>query len=150
MTHSTPYSKWIKAILLDTILIGGFGYALYIGHETAQSVYAFFYWWMSCISLLLMFFLAVIGSTKDVVDDKGEPKGQKVYDAVWNEKLVNNFACSRTFFAYHILTDLLMIVLLLLSGRWILGSFKMFTFIGSCMMIFHARELKQERASTVL
>lgn len=150
MKHSTPIKKWIRALVLDTALIGGFGYALHVGNETAQSIFAFFFWWTVAISLFFFFVVAVCGANKDVKDPKtGEEKGKKVYDALWSEKTVNSFAASNTFMTYHILTDLIMITLLLLSGRWVLGSFKTFTFLGSLVLIQHARSLKEERQSLV-
>lgn len=145
MKHSTSLKKWARALVLDTALIGGFGYALHFGHETAQSIFAFFFWWMVATSLFLYFIFTVVGFTKDVTAPDGTPKGEQVYNALWNEKFVNSFAVSNTFLVYHVLTDLLMITLLLLSGRWVLGSFKMFTFLGTLVMIQHARSLKEER-----
>ncbi len=150
MKHSTPIKKWIRTLVLDTVLIGGFGYALHAGNETAQSIFAFFFWWMVAINLFFYFIAAVCGANRDVKDpETGEEKGEKLYNVLWSEKLVNNLAVSNTFMAYHILTDLLMITLLLLSGRWVLGSFKTFTFLGSLVLIQHARSLKEERQSVV-
>lgn len=149
MTFTTPRNRWIRAITIDTLLIGGFGYALHVGSETAMSIFAFFFWWAVAIALFIYFIIAAVGANKGRVDDKGAPVGEVAYAKFWSEKIVNNTAQSTAFILYHVLTDLLMVVLLLLSGRWVLASFKMFTLIASVLVIQHARSLKEARQSVV-
>lgn len=149
MKHTTPLRKWIRSILLDTVLIGGFGYCLYNGYAQAQSVYAFFMWWLVLLSLFCMGLIALIGVIKDVDLPEDEPKkGQMLYDKFWTDKLVSNFAASRTYFAYHVITDLTLMALLVTSGRWVLGSAYMLVHIGSLVLYTHGRQLKEQRAST--
>lgn len=149
MTFTTPLNRWIRAVAIDVLLIGGFGYALHLGSETAMSIFAFFFWWMVTIALFVYFIIAIVGANKDRVDDKGAPVGEVAYAKFWNEKIVDRTAQSTAFILYHILTDLLMVILLLLSGRWVLASFKMFTLIASVLVIQHARYLKEARQSVV-
>lgn len=148
MRHTTSLRKWIRSILLDTVLIGGFGYCLYNGYELAQSVYAFFMWWLAILGLFCMGIIGLVGMVKNVDLPDDEPKkGQMLYDKFWTDKLVNNFAVSRTYLAYHVITDLTMIALLVTSGRWVLGSTYMLVHIGSLVLYAHGRQLKEQRAS---
>lgn len=43
MKHTTPISRWIKALFLDAVLTGGYTYSVYAGFTTAQSVYIFLF-----------------------------------------------------------------------------------------------------------
>lgn len=146
MRHTTPISKWIRSILLDIVLVGGFGYCLYNGYELAQSVYAFFMWWLVLLGLFCMGMIMFIGATKDIdLPEDQSKRVQILHDKFWTDKQVDNFAVSRAYLTYHVITDLTTIALLVASGRWVLGSAYTLTLIASLTIYAYGRQLKEQR-----
>lgn len=146
MKHTTPISRWIKALFLDAILTGGYAYSVYAGFTTAQSVYIFLFWWLlglGFIAMVLVLTFTAAGKSKD------DPKLTEAADKFWTPKVVNKMAHSNTFAVYHGLTDLFLICVLVIAGHPVLASLKVINYFLSLALTGEARERKiQQLTST--
>lgn len=139
MKHTTPTSRWIKALFLDAALTGGYTYSVYAGLATAQSIYIFLFWWLLGLGFLAML-LAIAFTAAGKSDD--DPTLTEGADKLWTPKLVNELAHSSTFTAYHGLTDLFLICVLVVAGHPVLASLKVANYFLSLMLTKEARERK--------
>lgn len=142
MKHITLVSRWIKALFLDAVLIGGYAYSVYAGFTTAQSVYIFLFWWLLGLSLLatvLVITFTAAGKSND------NPKLTEAVDKFWTPKVINRWAHSNTFAVYHGLTDLFLICVLVVAGHPVLASLKVINYFLILRLTSeaHARKLKQ-------
>lgn len=139
MKHTTPTSRWIKALFLDAALTGGYAYSVYAGFTTAQSVYIFLFWWLFGLGFLAM--VLVIAFTA-AGKSNGAPELTEAVDKFWAPELVNKLAHSRTFAMYHGLTDLFLICVLVVAGHPILASLKVGDYLLSQILTKEARARK--------
>lgn len=68
-----------------------------------------------------------------------------VLEKLWSIKMVNRLAASRTYLAYHWITDIVVWSLLVIAGHPILATFKVASFLISCILIGVARKKYRER-----
>ena len=146
MIHSTPLRTWLKVVVLDTVLIGGYAYSVYAGFTTAQSVYIFLFWWLHGLGFIAMVIVLTVTAAGK---SKGDPKLTEAADKFWTPKVTNKLAYSDTFAVYHGLTDLFLICLLVIAGHPVLASLKVINYFLSLALIGEARERKiQQLTST--
>jgi hypothetical protein len=139
MKHTTPTSRWIKALFLDAVLIGGYTYSVYAGFTVAQSVYIFMFWWLLGLGFLVkVWALAFTAAGKSGRD----PRSAEVADKFWDPKLVDELAHSNTFAVYHGLTDLFLICVLVVAGHPVLASLKVVNYLLSLAITGEARARK--------
>lgn len=143
MTHSTPLRTWLKAIVLDTVLTGGYALSIYLGATTAQSIYIFLFWWLLGLGFIAMVLLVFMISAA-----KADDEIKKKVDLMWSGKLIDKLAHSRTFAAYHGLTDLTLICLLVATGHPVLASLKVINYFLSLALVSEARERKVKQFTT--
>lgn len=146
MTHSTPLRTWLKAIVLDTVLTGGYALSIYLGATTAQSIYIFLFWWLFGLGFIVMVLVLTFTTAGKSKDD---PKLTEAADKFWTPKVVNEMAHSNTFAVYHGLTDLFLICVLVIAGHPVLASLKVINYFLSLALTGEARERKiQQLTST--
>lgn len=146
MEHTTPTSRWIKALLLDTALIGGYTYSVYAGFTTAQSVYIFLFWWLIGLGSFLMAYLITVTAAGEGNDN---PKPTEAVEKFWTPKLVNELAYSNAFAVYHGLTDLILICTLVVAGHPVLASLKAINYLLSLTLVGKARTRKLKQATPI-
>ena len=66
-------------------------------------------------------------------------------EKLWPNKLVDRLAASHTYLAYHWITDIVVWSLLVIAGHPILATFKVASFLVSCILIGTARKKYRER-----
>lgn len=163
--YTTSLKTWAHAIAIDGILIAAFvaGAFYHIPYTLEASV--FFMWWISILGLVFGLILAVLPgiSQAAIVSLKEQleglpPESEKVKELAakiakaeegsakfWSVKMVNHLAASNTYLTYHWLTDIAVWVLLIIAGHPILATFKVASFLVSCILIGVARRLYRER-----
>lgn len=139
MKHTTPISRWIKALFLDAALIGGYAYSVYAGFITAQSVYIFLFWWLLGLSFLAMVLVITFTAAGKSNDN---PKLTEAADEFWTPEVVNKLAHSDAFTVYHGLTDLFLICVLVVAGHPVLASLKVVNYFLSLKLISEAHTRK--------
>lgn len=139
MKHTTPVSRWIRALFLDAILTGGYAYSVYAGFTTAQSVYVFLFWWLLGLGFLAMVLVITFTAAGKSNDD---PKLTEAADKFWTPKVVNKLTYSDTFVVYHGLTDLFLICVLVVAGHPMLANLKVINYFLSLKVINEARARK--------
>lgn len=125
----------------------------------------FFLWWLSAIGivtglLILNLPLAVESLVQDLERDVAllDPnsdrakelqarikKAEDSVSKVWSDKVVDALAASTPYLVYHWITDIAIWVLLIVAGYPILATFKVASFLISCIAISVARKLYRER-----
>lgn len=146
MEHTTPTSRWIRALLLDSTLIGGYTYSVYAGFTTAQSVYIFLFWWLFGLGFVAMIWVITVTAAKESNDN---PELVEAADAFWTPKTVNRLAVSDTFMVYHGLTDLFLICVLVVTGHPVLASLKVVNYFLSLTLVGKARTRKLKQATPI-
>lgn len=163
--YSTSLKTWTRAVAIDSIPIGALiaGVIYHIPHALEVSV--FFMWWISILGLVFGLILAVLPGISQAIiktlkeqlefyegdDVKTKELTEKLTKAeegaakLWSVKMVNRLAASNTYLTYHWLTDIAVWVLLIVAGHPILATFKVASFLVSCMLIGVARRLYRER-----
>lgn len=127
--YSTSLKTWARTIGIDSILIGALVAGVIFHTPYALEVSVFFMWWISILGLVFgLIAKAEEGSAK-----------------LWSVKMVNRLAASNTYLTYHWLTDIAVWVLLIIAGHPILATFKVASFLVSCMLIGVARRLYRVR-----
>lgn len=145
MKHTTPTSHWVRALFLDVVLTGGYAYSVYAGFTTAQSVYIFLFWWLHGLGFLGMLFILTFTAAEK---SDGNPKLTEAADKFWTPKIVNKLAHSKAFAAYHGLTDLFQICVLVAAGHPVLASLKMINYLLSLSLTNEARERKTKQLTS--
>ena len=163
--YSTSLKTWTRAVAIDSILIGALVAGVIFHTPYALEVSVFFTWWISILGLVFGLILAVLPgiSQAAIVSLKEQleglpPESEKVKELaakiakakegsakLWSVKMVNRLAASNTYLTYHWLTDIAVWVLLIIAGHPILATFKVASFLVSCMLISVARRLYRER-----
>ena len=163
--YSTSLKTWARAVGIDSILIGALVAGVIFHTPYALEVSVFFVWWISILGLVFGLIIAVlpdisqaaIESLKEQLEglppesEKAKELAAKIAKAeegsakLWSVKMVNRLAASNTYLTYHWLTDIAVWVLLIIAGHPILATFKVASFLVSCMLIGVARRLYRER-----
>ena len=163
--YSTSLKTWARAIGIDSILIGALVAGVIFHTPYALEVSVFFMWWLSILGLVFGLIIAVLpGISQAAIESlkeqlEGLPpesemakelaakiaKAEESSAKLWSVKMVNRLAASNTYLTYHWLTDIAVWVLLIVAGHPILATFKVASFLVSCMLIGVARRLYRER-----
>ena len=163
--YTTSLKTWARAVAVDGILIAALVAGVIYHIPYALEVSVFFMWWISILGIIsgLLILLAptTLKGTIETLETKLEI--YKSYEAnnkeltekleasklalekLWPIKLVNRLAASRTFLAYHWATDIVVWSLLVIAGHPILATFKVASFLISCILIGVARKKYRER-----
>lgn len=145
MKHTTPPSRWVRALFVDAVFIGGYTYSVYAGFTTAQSVYIFLFWWLFGLGFLarvLVITVTAAGKPNDA------PKLTEAADKFWTPEVVNKLAHSNTFAVYHGLTDLFLICVLVVAGHPVLASLKVINYFLSLTLTSEARTRKTKQLTS--
>ena len=163
--YSTSLKTWARAVAIDSILIGALIAGVIFHTPYALEVSVFFLWWLSILGLVFGLIIAVLpGISQAAIESlkeqlEGLPpesemakelaakiaKAEESSAKLWSVKMVNRLAASNTYLTYHWLTDIAVLVLLIVAGHPILATFKVASFLVSCMLIGVARRLYRER-----
>ena len=163
--YSTSLKTWALAVAIDSILIGALIAGVIFHTPYALEVSVFFLWWLSILGLVFGPIIAVLpGISQAAIESlkeqlEGLPpesemakelaakiaKAEESSAKLWSVKMVNRLAASNTYLTYHWLTDIAVWVLLIVAGHPILATFKVASFLVSCMLIGVARRLYRER-----
>lgn len=163
--YSTSLKTWARAVGIDSILIGALVAGVIFHTPYALEVSVFFMWWISILGLVFGLIIAVlpgisqaaIESLKEQLEglppesEKAKELAAKIAKAeegsakLWSVKMVNRLAASNTYLTYHWLTNIAAWVLLIIAGHPILATFKVASFLVSCMLISVARKKYRER-----
>lgn len=127
--YTTSLKTWTRAVAVDSILIAALVAGVIYHIPYALEVSVFFMWWISVLGIILGLLLALMPAL----------------EKLWSTELVNRLAVSRTFLAYHWITDIVVWSLLVIAGHPILATFKVASFLISCILIGVAREKYRER-----
>ena len=163
--YSTSLKTWARAVGIDSILIGALVAGVIFHTPYALEVSVFFMWWISILGLVFGLIIAVlpgisqaaIESLKEQLEgfppesEKAKELAAKIAKAeegaskLWSVKMVNRLAASNTYLTYHWLTDIAVWVLLIIAGHPILATFKVASFLISCILIGVARKKYRKR-----
>ena len=163
--YSTSLKTWARAVGIDSILIGALVAGVIFHTPYALEVSVFFLWWLSILGLVFGLIITVLpGISQAAIESLKEqleglpPENEKAKelaakiakteegsDKLWFVKMVNRLAASNTYLTYRWLTDITVWVLLIIAGHPILATFKVASFLVSCMLIGVARRLYRER-----
>ena len=163
--YSTSLKTWALAVAIDSILIGALVAGVIFHTPYALEVSVFFLWWLSILGLVFGLIIAVLpGISQAAIESlkeqlEGLPpesemakelaakiaKAEESSAKLWSVKMVNRLAASNTYLTYHWLTGIAVWVLLIVAGHPILATFKVASFLVSCMLIGVARRLYRER-----
>ena len=163
--YTTSLKTWASAVAIDSILIGALIAGVIFHTPYALEVSVFFLWWLSILGLVFGLIIAVLpGISQAAIESlkeqlEGLPpesemakelaakiaKAEESSAKLWSVKMVNRLAASNTYLTYHWLTDIAVWVLLIVAGHPILATFKVASFLVSCMLIGVARRLYRER-----
>lgn len=167
--YTTSLKTWARAVSIDSILIGALVAGVIYQVPYALEVSVFFMWWLACLGIFFGLIIAVMPGLlqatvetlqervtllKTVGDDTSDLYKETIKkldaaklaaDKLWSVKMVNRLAASRTYLAYHWITDIVVWSLLIIAGHPILATFKVASFLISCMLIGVTRKLYRER-----
>ena len=163
--YSSSLKTWASAVVIDSILIGALIAGVIFHTPYALEVSVFFLWWLSILGLVFGPIIAVLpGISQAAIESlkeqlEGLPpesemakelaakiaKAEESSAKLWSVKMVNRLAASNTYLTYHWLTDIAVWVLLIVAGHPILATFKVASFLVSCMLISVARRLYRKR-----
>jgi hypothetical protein len=163
--YTTSLKTWARAVAVDSILIAALVAGVIYHIPYALEVSVFFMWWISVLGLVFGLIIAVlpgisqaaIESLKEQLEglppesEKAKELAAKIAKAeegsakLWSVKMVNRLAASRTYLAYHWITDIVVWSLLVIAGHPILATFKVASFLISCILIGVARKKYRER-----
>ncbi len=163
--YKTDTSKWLKAIFADSIFIGVLVAGVVFDVPYTLQVSVFFMWWLSALGLVVGLILSAMplvveSLVQDLERDlalldpdshKAKEIRTKIQEAkdsvhkVWSDRLVDKLAASTPYLVYHWVTDAAIWILLIVAGHPVLATFKVASFLVSCMAIGVARRLYRER-----
>ena len=163
--YTTSLKTWVRAVAVDGILIAALvaGVIYHIPYALEASV--FFMWWISVLGitfgLLIALMPAGLQATIETLETKlefykgNEAKTKELseklgtyrlaLEKLWSIKRINRLAVSRTYLAYHWITDIAVWSLLVVAGHPVLATFKVTSFLISCILISVARKKYRER-----
>ena len=163
--YTTSLKTWARAIAGDGILIAALvAGAIYHTPYTLE-VSVFFIWWLSILGIIfgllnallpavfqswiealeteLEFYKGDEAKTKELTEKLGTYRLS--LEKLWSIKTINRLAVSRTYLAYHWITDIAVWSLLVVAGHPVLATFKVTSFLISCILISVARKKYRER-----
>ena len=163
--YSTSLKTWTRAIAIDSVFIGALVAGAIFHTPYALEVSVFFLWWFSILGLVFGLILAALPSISQAViawfkeqleglppeSEKAKEftlklaKAEEAYAKIWPAKTVNRLAASNTYLTYHWLSDIAIWILLIIAGHPILATFKVASFLVSCILIGMARKKYRER-----
>lgn len=163
--YSTSLKTWARAVGIDSILIGALVAGVIFHTPYALEVSVFFMWWISILGLVFGLIIAVLpGISQAAIESLKEQlkefppeseiakelvakiaKAEEGSAKLWSVKMVNRLAASNTYLTYHWLTNIAAWVLLIIAGHPILATFKVASFLISCILISVARKKYRER-----
>ena len=163
--YTTSLKTWVRAVAVDGILIAALvaGVVYHIPYVLEVSV--FFVWWLSVLGIIFGLLIALmpagLQATIETLETKlefykgNEAKTKELtekleasklaIEKLWSIKMVNHLAVSRTYLAYHWITCIVVWSLLVIAGHPILATFKVASFLISCILIGVARRKYRER-----
>ena len=163
--YTTSLKTWTRAVAVDSILIAALVAGVIYHIPYALEVSVFFMWWISVLGIVfglltllmpagpqatiktletkLEFYKGDEAKTKELTETIEASK--LALEKLWSTKLVNSLAVSRTYLAYHWITDIVVWSFLVIAGHPILATFKVASFLISCILIGVARKKYRER-----
>jgi uncharacterized membrane-anchored protein YhcB (DUF1043 family) len=165
--YTTSLKTWARAVAVDGILIAALvaGAIYHIPYTLEVSV--FFMWWISVLGIIFGLLIALmparLQATIEPLEAKLECERYKgtearvkeltkkletsklILENLWSTKMVDRLAASRTYLAYRWVTDAMVWSLLVIAGHPILATFKVASFLISCILIGVARKKYRER-----
>ena len=165
--YTTSLRTWARSIAIDGISIAALVASVVYHIPYALEVSVFFMWWISILGivfgLLILLTPTTLKKTIETLETKLELERYKGTEAgvkeltekleasklalekFWSIKMVNRLAASRTYLAYHWITDIVVWSLLVIAGHPTLATFKVASFLISCILIGVARKKYRER-----
>ena len=163
--YTTSLKTWARAVAVDGILIAALVAGVIYHIPYALEVSVFFMWWISVLGIIFGLLIALmpagLQATIETLETKlefykgSEAKTKELtekleasklaLEKLWSIKMVNRLAASRTYLAYHWITDIVVWSLLVIAGHPILATFKVASFLISCILIGVARKKYRER-----
>lgn len=163
--YTTNLKTWARAVAVDGIFIAALVAGTIYHTPYALEVSVFFMWWISVLGiifgLLIILMPAGLQAMIETLETKlefykgDEAKTKELAEKLetsklalkklWSVKMVNHLAASRTYLAYHWITDIVVWSLLVIAGHPILATFKVASFLISCILIGVARRKYRER-----
>lgn len=163
--YTTSLKTWARAVAVDGILIAALVAGVIYHIPYALEVSVFFMWWISVLGIIFGLLIALmpagLQATIETLETKlefykgNEAKTKELtekleasklaLEKLWSIKMVNRLAASRTYLAYHWITDIVVWSLLVIAGHPILATFKVASFLISCILIGVARKKYRER-----
>lgn len=136
MKH-TPISRWLRAIVIDTVFTGGLILAIYTGVITTQNTIIFLLWWMTAIAFVALIFIIMFCIIRK---DHPDPDVRKISEDFWTPKTIAKLAYTKPFAAYHFITDFILIVTLAMAGYTGLASMVIINRSLGAVVIAEARK----------
>ena len=163
--YTTSLKTWARAVAVDGILIAALVAGVIFHTPYALEVSVFFMWWISVLGIIFGLLIALmpagLQATIETLETKLEfYKGNEakikeltkkleasklILENLWSTKMVDRLAASRTYLAYRWVTDAMVWSLLVIAGHPILATFKVASFLISCILIGVARKKYRER-----
>ena len=163
--YSTSLKTWALSVAVDGTLIAALVAGVVYHIPYALEVSVFFVWWASVLGIVFGLIIAVLpGISQAIIETLKEQlefyegddvkikeltekltKAEEGAAKLWSVKMVNRLAASNTYLTYHWLTDIAVWVLLIIAGHPILATFKVASFLISCILISVARKKYRER-----
>ena len=163
--YTTSLKTWARSVAIDGTIIAALVAGTIYHIPYALEVSVFFMWWISILGIvfgiLILLASTILKGTIETLETKLEI--YKSYEAnskeltekleayklaletLWSIEVVNRLAVSRTYLAYHWTTDIVVWSLLVIAGHPILATFKVASFLISCILIGVARKKYRER-----
>ena len=163
--YTTSLKTWARAVAVDSILIAALVAGVIYHIPYALEVSVFFIWWISVLGIIFGLLIALLpavfqsgiealetelefykgneAKTKELTEKLGTYR--LALEKLWSIKTINRLAVSRTYLAYHWITDIVVWSLLVIAGHPILATFKVASFLISCILIGVARKKYRER-----
>lgn len=163
--YTTSLKTWARAVAVDGILIAALIAGVIYHIPYALEVSVFFMWWISILGIIfglsialspavfqsgvealeteLEFYKGNEAKTKELTEKLGTYR--LALEKLWSIKTINRLAVSRTYLAYHWITDIAVWSLLVVAGHPVLATFKVTSFLISCILIGAARKKYRER-----
>ena len=164
--YTTSLKTWARSVAIDGIIIAALVAGAIYHIPYALEVSVFFMWWISVLGIIVFGLLiapvpAGLQATIETLETKlefykgNEAKTKELtekleasklaLEKLWSIKMVNRLAVSRTYLAYHWITNIVVWSLLVIAGHPILATFKVASFLISCILIGVARKKYRER-----
>ena len=163
--YTTSLKTWARSVAIDGTIIAALvaGAIYHIPYTLEVSV--FFMWWISVLGIIFGLIIAVLpGISQAAIESLKEqleglpPENEKTKELaakiakaeegsskLWSVKMVNRLAASNTYLTYYWITDIAVWSLLVIAGHPILATFKVTSFLISCILIGVARKKYRER-----